>query len=675
MNQTSVFQQGAMQMLMNVPFDRLAATALSAPPNLLGLQLSSNMMPFTGPVLIAAINAIQGGAGTNAPRTYLFNVMAQNNYDNPMFRKFIDDLSRFIEVTCLSTRQLPQNVINEATQIFTTYMTAQLAMGNPNMHPVIGQQVIAQMQNTIMAFDSQFRTMAMGLQGNQQGMGMGMGGGGYGGPAPGTVSMTGYGNYGNNQGGNFNINTGSLFAGSGVNTAIFGSGGVNLSSPTAERDANNAAAPPPPAITEITRPSQAGVVVETMGSTGVISLGGAPAPAPPPAQQQPASSEAPVVKQVGDSESVKWMPSEKFPFLTTFDPNKEELKFFVYSDKTIQPTTAQKADMDRNKHLATIDVTPNWVSVSQATSMALPANEGKDTANHEWNPEDVQVVAFPDNMDSTTNLRDNWVQTEAHVLTMRSNWPQKVLMGIKYSMVFDTVLASSKVIALIRNITASKTPADCAGLIKKALSDAVNSQSYRDIRAIRRIIVRLQQRLNRFVRNEMSSPVGTIDEYVEDAPQLGDYFQKRFGDRAREIFLAGHKTIVNEAAMMAEGQIDHNILKVYFEASNKPQTEDMNIINLYNNVAFGVVDMSTIELRAEIPRKGFSVMIDAGKTPLIAHLATALQDRQMMHSKCGAGIDCDRLLLRTSDGVTLELSKPAYLSTNDATLVSFVGAD
>lgn len=662
--------------MQQVPFNQVAFQPLppgAPPPQLVGLQVVGNLVNFAGHLVAQAITDIQDGLRQSYARVYFFNLMAANNYDNLTFRQVVFELSQYVELMCMVNNEVPVVTIPKVTPGYITFKVAQAALQNPLLLQQMGQQTQMAMLDTVNQFQAIIARIRASM-GQQQQPGMqpsggfmagapGFAGGGNMGMAmgqgPGGGFMTGVSGFsGGGASGMFTDNRSVSFTPSGADN------GMNLTSATAgnyAQAARETAATPAPVAANVvsldsaaagpTLFSTASEVVSANVSTGAT----VPTSAPPPVQLVEAH-----VVSVGDRESVKWMPSVKYPVLPTFDPNTQDLKFHVYSDGTIEPLISQRGTMDRQAHLSPISVTPKFVAMSQELAANNPATADQKDAHQIVNPEQIQEVLYPGNADTSLTNKQNWTLTEAHLLSVRHKYPEKYSMVLKYSMLLDTLLGSAKIVTLIANLGRSQNVGEAVGYLKTAMTQAAYEQNNRDMRAIAHIARRLTQRVNRFVYVDMSLTFARIDDYVEDGEAQIPFIANQLGTAVADTLKNAHKRIISEAVGVADESLAAIINEAEFELSKIPENEGVEYIHLYNNVVYGVVDLSTIELRAEIPKEGYSVLINEASTPLLSDLAKRLFNKKTAQAKFGAGLEVERHLLRTNDGVVLEFAQAAF---------------
>jgi hypothetical protein len=650
MNGINVFQQGLQQMTQQIPFNQLIQQPTSTLPNLTGAQFSANMRDFAQLVVVQAINEIQGKMTQSWPRTFFFNVMAANGFANAQFQAFVQQLSQFVETLCLASQKTPQTVIPEATDAFTTYSVAQMALNNQAlMHALVqqNQQQAQALQMVVQDFQNSWQNLNSQMRGGgQQQQRVGMGQVGMGVQQPNAFGV------GGSSTGLFTssgapLQTSGGFGGVDIGTAT---GGVN----TAVFGAVQAVATP--TVTAFTTGGQPGTMVASMttaGTSGQVAT-------PDAITTAVVNTEPAQVRQVGDAESVEWMPSAKYPALPTYDPNKEELKFHVYTDGTIQPLIAQKAIMDRNAHLAPLSITPRWATISHQLAKEHPANAGAPGADKVLAPQDLQELTYPEAPRAVATHKENWLYAEAFMLSVRNKYPDKAVLALKYAILTDTLIASAKVETLLLNLQSSANAAQAVEYLKAAFRAAALEQNHLDLRAINRIAQRLTERVNRFVTVDMSMNFGRIDSYAEDAAALAGFLKGKLGQSASDTYEQAHKRLISEALNVADDAMAEAIEQVEFNHCKLPENGELSYIHLYNNVVYGVGDLSTTELRAEIPKGGYSALVSESSTPLLYDLTQRLFNKKSAEAKGGPGFECQRFLLRTNDGVALEFSRAAF---------------
>lgn len=632
------FQLAQQQQLQQIPTDRLLYPPAAQLPALQGVQFSNNMMPFAEKVVTEAINKIQAAMSQNEPRIYFFNLMASNGYDNPQFRDFVTTLQRVCETAILAQGKHPEQVIPLMTDAFTTYSVALNALNNPNLIQRTPSNMVQAMQQIVSEFQNTINQMQANAnrpmqQPTQQ--------------QPQNQIQQNYGVFGGGPSGVFTNN-------SPVAASVSPVLSMNIASPTAGQYQAPVVAPFAQA-----QPFQTTTAMQAFSQPAPIIQVSAPAP-----------SGTPTIVNVSDISKTQWVPSTRWPTMPTYDPNKEEMKFFIYSDGAIQPVIAQKENMDRQAHLAPISITPQWSAISQKLVIENPAMTNQTDAHRKLTADDVSPIMVPNVDKTSTSHKDNFLFTEAYLLSQR-NVPKnadKVVFAVKQAFVVDTIIATDSVGKLIQALLVSTTAKAAASLLEAACKEAAYSQNHLNYRSINRLIERLTRRVNRFISVDMSLNFGRIDNYVEDAPVLAAFLTKKLGAASGELFEKAHRQLVIESVTKADSDLRAKIEVGEFAQCVLPEAEGLSYSHLYNRVAYGCIDASSIELRAQIPVDQHSVLISESSTPFLRSLATFMTNLSILVTKSEEedAYDCDRFLLRTNDGVTLEI---AYAAFNPSELV------
>ena len=645
MNYSSPFQQLAQEQAQQIPFDRLIYNFANQLPTGQGMAFSANMNQIAQKVVEGLIGEIQGKVSVSAPRTYLFNLAAGNGYNNPFFTEMVNEFQKHCEIVITVTQQHPLAGLPDAIVAYVTYKASLVGLNNPALTQML-PHLIQSMRDNVQSYEATITQMSqqlMGSMNNQQ--------------RPATIQFQ--------PAANVNQNAGMV-----VQNSLFTNTG-HAASPSAPR--NLGIAPAAPVRMTQTLPEPSNVSAPYFGNTQPV------APLIPLQTAQTVTTLTPAATQVGptnlvrdttapiqlvevrDADTSIWVASERWPAMPTYDPNKEELKFHIYNDGSIQPVIAQKAaNMDRAQHLAPIAITPNWVLISQTQSSIAPPGAVAEVPAKTPTAADIKEINYPDGVEIVAGHKENWVYAEAHMLSQRRKHPERSLLVVKQAFVVDSLIASSEVYSLINFLLQAESHRDAAVLLEKASHTALLSKSYLDYRSIIRLVTRLTQRVNRFVALEMSLNFGRIDSYIEDAPQLGGFLAKKLGKASGDLFESACKRIIRESVTVATGHLFDSIQEPNFQHCAIPPEENLSLLHLYNYTVYGVIDASTIELRAEIPAEKFSVLVSETSTPLLYSVAHRLLSTLMPDGKNFQGVNRDRFLLRTNDGVTIELTQAAF---------------
>lgn len=657
------FQQERQQQQVQLPFDQQVHYPVSSLPLLTGLSVSPNMQQFLPHVIRAAVEEIQNKAGTTWSRTFFFNLIGDNGFNNQMFADFVRELCSVIELVLMTTQQGIEQTIASCAEEMTVYAVSITAKGNPNLINALishGQQsTVAQMDMCIRTHREAVTRMRQAVQAEADRQRSGNGG--YSTqtqPSMGVTMATP-----THHQAAFSSGPTSYFAGSPrpLNDPA-GSGRASVQVASLDR-------PSDPAVIDVQpRPPRSVPLQAASASTQVRGRSGnvVPIAASGASTSTRLSSLEPVgplrVVEVIDASAAAWIPSSKFPQLPAYDPNVETLKFHIYSDGTIEPLITPNPTMDRSEHLKPLTITPTLV----ATLHGLHVSSGAtDPAAHvEITPADLHSIPYPnEEAEITMNHKENWFLAEGCMLAQRSKFPDTVAMAVKHSVVIDPIMGSSAVRDLIGELCLTQNAAQASVVLRNVENAAMKAQNLLDLRAISRLKRRLVDRVNRFVRHDMSMSYGTITDFVTDWPELPGWFKTKIGQSAYDLLIDAHKRIVLEAVGLIDAKRLEQLGQTRFKHLAMPEQEDLHVLPLAEYIAYGVVDMSSIELRAEIPAKtkesrAFSVMIAQNHTPVLHKLVSQLCDRAKGEQLFGN--TPQRYLLRTRDGVVLEVGPGAF---------------
>lgn len=647
MNYSSPFQQLAQEQAQQIPFDRLIYNFANQLPSGQGMSFSTNMSQIAQQVVEGLIGEIQGKVSVSAPRTYLFNLAAANGYNNPFFIEMVNEFQRHCEIVITVTQQHPLSALPEAILAYVTYKASLVGLNNPMLVQRL-PHLVQSMRENVQAYEVTINQMNQRLAGgfnNQQ-------------QRPATIPYQP--NAFVNQNAGVAVQN-SLFTNTGPAASVSAPMNLGIAPAAPARPIE----PPQPQPSLIATPffgnaQPAAPITPLQTAPAVATL----TPAATQTSQAPVARDATAPIQlvaVRDADTSIWVASERWPAMPTYDPNKEELKFHIYNDGSIQPVIAQKAaNMDRAQHLAPIAITPNWVLISQTQSSLAPPGAIAEVPTKPPTAADIKEIGYPDGVEIVTGHKENWVYAEAHMLSQRRKYPDASLLVVKQAFVVDTLIASSEVYSLINFLLQASSHREAAALLENASKVALQSKAYLDYRSIVQLVTRLTQRVNRFVALEMSLNFGRIDSYIEDAPQLGSFLTAKLGKAAGDLFESAYKRIISESVSLAAGPLFESIQDPNFQHCVIPPEENLSLMHLYNYTVYGVIDASTLELRAEIPAEKFSVLISESSTPLLYNVAWRLLSTLMPEGKNFQGVQRDRFLLRTNDGVTIEITQAAF---------------
>ncbi len=680
----NAFGQLQQQQTLTVPCDRLVLPFLvNALPNLPNLQIAQELHPFVPVLLAAAVQELQGKASNTPGRVYLYNLMSLQGYDNMYFRSYLRELAELTKLTVIAMNRPTEveQVIIESVNLYTAYLVSDHSLKNPYVTQAfhqIGQTVLlGEMQQNKTNFESFVARMRENVQRvRQMQMGGGMQQGGY---AP-NVQLAPAANAGliaGDQNSIFNAGVPGRMVD--VDT---GRTTVRISSvPTRQQ---TPPAPPPiqrhtaGVVIQPTGQQRAGTRIPNTGTSRPVlpSMPVRAANAQPPIEINAAAAPNPEdsrVTTVADLDSGLWRPSAQFPALPAYDPNVAEVKLHVLASGVVQPLIGPKNNMDRKNHLEPLLITPAWVTVQQNAYLQRSDRSESDKDAHEhFTPQHLREEIYPGDAGNSVTFKENWLQAEAFMISRRPENPDKVMFVRRHGTVVDTMFASERIVQLVHALRESANPQQAASMLIQAVQENGKSQDLLEGRVLRRLGARLVDRINRFVSLEMSQRLGTIDNFTIDWPQLPGYFRSKLGQTAEDLLLMSHQRLMREALTVLSEDRAQALQERLFDRASLP-VDGVDFLHLATNVVFGVTDLSTIELRASLPvdvqiegdkqvNTYYSAMVTEANTALMYDLARRMTADEEGQSRFGGNASADLHLLRTRDGVVLEIARGAFNS-------------
>ena len=133
------------------PYDRLmsAPQVLSYPPVQLGMSVAPEVLHMFPQVAILVANTVSQQAASNYVRTYLYNVISANNYNNREYQELCKLVLDIVAVELYTRRISMPEQINLATVVddACSFYASTLAINNPQLFNVVDQNVRIGLQN------------------------------------------------------------------------------------------------------------------------------------------------------------------------------------------------------------------------------------------------------------------------------------------------------------------------------------------------------------------------------------------------------------------------------------------------------------------------------------------------------------------------------------------------
>lgn len=663
------------------PIDRLLAPYVQVDPRNPPVMpkipyLPVGLAPYYPAIVALAVDAIQAKAGQNPLRVFLFNQMSVNSYNNAEFTAFVDGVVRLLDFR-LATR-VYQDVsagIADATVFFCELQ----AVGNTLRWPELRRYIDPQMAQGVDYVLGVLRTITADLMRHtealQQGRVLEFGAApaqpmGYVPPVAsyGQPVATGY---IQPQGG---ATHGPALSpvGATIGASPFYSGAApaapsNVNAPA--DDARFARLISSPYDTQ--PPAPAGAVSPAANVQEMRRL----------KEQQMTQTTIPINRTPGGQESVsadagalpanyvvatpdvKWVPSRKVPINIAYNPNTTDLIYSIAPDGTTAPFIKKKEnEMDINKHL----VVPSYANVPLGTGSldtsvrAFEANAALAelaTTASKAKPAAFNVSYRDDTFDASMCLSQLWFNNELQLALMHKR-DGKTNMHRSCGVLLDSLVSEKNPKPFLDMLQAAENFGQAAVYLKKA-NDQINTSGHEhlDARLLTLINNRLTHAVNEFLKTRLAVPLGWITSFMDDAPLLLGWFDKKYGETSRKAIESNQGAIVRDAVMYAQGDFDRDESAAYLpdeESEEGKEARKLTVTHFYSCVMLTSLDLFSVELAMEIPTTEISSGLFQEQTPLMRQLA----ENVFTHERA-LNVAFGRFLVRTADGVVLELSKSA----------------
>ena len=615
-------------------------------------NMQSGAVPFLPPVQVPpylqqsypqivfeAVSALQAEMTCNGLRMFLFNQMANNNWQNNDFVGFCEFLVRFIDLTLRTsggTRGIP-DTIRSCAGIYTQFRASDNVTKFPQLLSGQSMEVVQACQQVCMKFMQTVGQMENAVNGS-----MNM-------QQPMVGQPIGYGTPMMNQGTGRDYGTrfGNAPA---VQSPVMQTSVFNNNQPVQSirnnsewRGNKNNLAPAEP-VTKITtdttiqvqRPSNLTAVIAASNATddkGHVNAKGEPVHA-------------------HSEEDVKWRPSKRHPYTYAYDPNFDVVAYHYDNDGSIMPVVHKRQiQMDITKHLSVPSISPNWTPKVDISPYGIKIVEVTAPA---ITPDDIVVVRekFPPSLVFSDN--ENWTINDIILKSTRLNKENQKPLIISSGILVDPVITLYEdMVDIIEAVLKTTNIEDVVKILLRARNEAEETNNLDMLQALIRIDKRLTDRLNRFVTSELSLTIGTITYFMEDILSLPSWMEARFGEGVSQALIKALPSIIEEALTLASGTLLEVFREEYCEFL-KPDSVSIQILPFVNTCAYATVGISSIEFRAELPKTDASVGVTETNLPLLYHVA-----KMILSKRTNMDLKCHRYFMRTSDGVVFELTRGA----------------
>jgi hypothetical protein len=613
-------------------------------------------------IVFHAVHASQAEMNNSVLRMLHFNMMAQNNWNNPFFAFFLDNLCAALEpaliVAAATTREPPDAVIARVASQYAQFRTAK----NAFIYQLVDrfpQPFQLSLRQTDEAWRSMISTIsAQAAQIQQQGqMGYGQAPGygaqpgygqpqGYGQPAYG--QQPGYGGGYPNPG--YNQPSQSPYGGQN------NFGGMN---PNAARF-NAPVAPPysPPAAAQ---PTASGTPSSWRTSATPLNQSSSSGPinAAPPARsfrQPPSAPPAVVTTPAPAPRSTPIAPSKP----EAYDLNLFEPEQILTAEGRITTRLRNLSIMDRDQHLRRPGYTPPWIK----TPTLAQRDERLQEATKVEPPGPVfEVTEFKEGVSQPCLHRDElWAKLSIGIQALQRNQAKiRAISGMVAEL--KPVKTSAAFPAALQQLQECPDLETVATSLRHLMTNSAD-----DTPAFEEVDRRLTSNINDILQKEMQLDVA-IDSFRDDMADLNVLLVKNHGPEVVDL-LNNRCFQLTSRSMMAytpsankdENEFYEVLVNAYFEEVLDEETRKKLVVSMFSeSLMLACVDMTSIELGLFVAEGNISSLLQASAAPVGYELVHALMAQPSVSK-------ANRVLLKTSDGVVLQISRGAF--NPDAYLLS-----
>lgn len=634
-----------------------------------------NLQNYIGYISAAAAIEIQNQVQRNPLRMFMFNIAAQNNFQNEYFESVISGIAGAAELL-VATGQLPN--MEQAIQRSIPYVISLMAGANvrefPRLQAFLGgdQSLLNEIQQNINTYDQigqQVNAMRQGRIANVQQQG-GMNFTGWNGGAQHQQQVQqqqqatwGQGNMGWNSaqpmsaGGN---PIGARFGGSAVTQP------ANNFVPAVRVEQAQAVASPTSYASRYQRPD-----AET---------------APPPQQQKEVamntSEQEQTVERIPNTPE-NFRSSPDFPYFVAYDPHTTRAELEVINGTITIPHFFQRdpENMNYDEHATTMTTTgfgaaPESLDLHRANVVLMNVRTGIDRINNEAV---VTAAGVDDAMPAKLNIAisDQWI-TEPSETTAWVNASARRLEAAQkheglhvyrvYAIIAKPVIGDTDETSSIEKLGNSMTYASLSDNLKASF-ESLSPALYNTINRKMTVVV------NRSLRQELGLRPSemSISNFRDDINALLELLDETYGSTMKAGFLSRQRDNIRNALMtmtpsMADDLTDNTLTGLEFTAENRPK-----ITYLTSNYSMTYINCLGWEIGVELVEDGIPTLITNELVPTLYGLLKGIFDDAanytiVENNKPRSTIA--RHLIRTRDGRILEATRGALL--DDSYLLSIL---
>ena len=650
---------------MQLPFSE---TQLQWPINQLGygqapvqmqIQCSPQLQNYVPLILNQLATAIQETATQNKLRTFLFNQMANQQFNNEEFYRLATMTAEVVELVMLTTPGAQiESAIQKTTRQVVLFVTALNAIKFPGLTQGLAPQDLANIQATTEGFNREVAAMKQSLQPPPQQ-------GGWGQPNQWQQPQPNQGGWGVPQQPQF---------GAGHPAGNQGYGGSALppvpTSPPAWRGraVNNTPVKPVANIRVEATVIPTGRKTFRSGQIPAASMPFTRAPEPV-APVVPTIIAPKTDVDIYDASGLSWLltqglspiefwkSSKEFPFTYAYNPTLYTLNNLVDTQGNVRSVlvTKEPIPMDRTAHLSAPKIAPAWTIPVLAESVTMDKYDRKMAIAHE----DLVYVKYPEGISHAASPDEHWTLATTYlgaILIDQHAKRQVIRLG---GVIVEPVVCNPIFKMWLSDLSKHTSPKWVHSALLSLMEEAGYRSERHDIQLVNRINKLLTNRINRFIKNELALSSGTIDSFLVDGLAIVPYLEKKFGMSVVDTFMTAFPDMVTGCLSFYEKEEQVDVVDYYCSGFMKElggPTGDRELITFYQHNEYALVDLSSIELQVDLGSTGVAVGVKESLTPLFYGLCEALLGE---HDYEDGAKEIVRYYIRTNDDLTFEVNRGA----------------
>ena len=636
------------QALPQFPIDRPAANPVNLNTGQLPVLPQINFNPQFQqhyPMVVGSLIAIiQGRYNTNVLRMYLFNQMAQNNYNNQNFFNLCEFTMKVLEIKVLKNEIVNlQEGINAVCELCTEQLAAFNMVNDPALQQYVDQNTIAACQQILMNYQTLMAEIQHFAQQAQMQPGFGMQRpmqpqfqGGFRSPQQNNFMQQNAGPITHPHQRNFNAVQGHSNSrwNSGVNTQNQPSGLISNGNQVPVQTVNPTAAKYDKYIKPFTPPAP--VQAPQMPKTDLFH-----------------SSNIKAVTTVVNNErkeSIKWKLSERYPVTIAYDHNVSRITYVEEGDVIKPIITPKEKSMNKGEHFK--------VPSFQQPGLILPTVE-ESQATIEQIKESLKEPAITVHETSTIvgdiSYEDAIFKSDVELRNLRLKNKKAnayMYLGVLYTPMVSAV--NTELLTGYFNRDAYKLNLkDVNNLIfKEVLEKRENRPYYGDDISLNFLNKRLTDTVNHFLKMRLGV-TARIESFKDDIVDLHSYIAEKNGITFIESFVANFEYMFEGALTLVSKDTAEYLSKEFLDEIKQEPKPD--VLFFQNHYTLTNLDLYSNELCFEIPTNDSAVGIMSDATPFLYEIVDTIfklaKDNELEKHY--------RHYIRTKDGVMFEVARGA----------------